>query len=146
MPLLPPSHSTAVFASEFGSRLWAARDFVASKTVVTACDAQSMSASCSARNFSPLVPKTEITSSCKTKEVAASPSANETILAVEEEAVDEDKEVDDAHILLLLVLQDSAFSVLGTLGLSFSRTLGSASPGNTIRCAGTGEGTKTSAW
>ena len=72
------------------------------------------------KSLSPSIPKTEITSSCKTKEVAASPSANETILAIEEEeAVDEHREVDDEHILLFLALQDSAFSILDTLGLSF---------------------------
>jgi hypothetical protein len=94
-----------------------------------------------------LLPRTEITVLCKAKEVAASPSANRTILAVEEVGVvDEDFGVENELTLLLLALQNTVLSVFGSLGLGSSWSLGATSSGNTIRFGGTGEGTSTSAW
>ena len=114
--------------------------------VLTPSDVHPMAASLSTKSFSPLRPRTEITVLCKAMEVAASPSANRTILAVEEAGVDEGSEVEDEHTLLLLALPNTDLSVLGSLGLGSSRALGGTSSGNTIRFGGTEEGTKTSAW
>ena len=56
--------------------------------------------------------KAEQTMACEVKEVAASPSANETLLAVvEAEVVEKDIEVDEA-LLLLLASQTTALSAI----------------------------------
>jgi len=107
--------------------------------------------------------KAERTMACEVKEVVASPSANETLLVVDEaEVVENDTEIDD-DLLLLLASQTTALSAIvgsetdesppSTAAFFTSKAtqaclfwgILTGFDGIMIRCLGSGEGTRTSA-
>ena len=116
-----------------------------------------------AKNLVSELSKAERTIACEVKEVAASPSANETLLVViEAEVVEKDKEVDE-DLLLLLASQTTALSAIvgsetdksppsaaalfvsfltGAQKAGFFLGILTAFDGIMIKCLGSGEGTR----